>query len=101
MLRPHGNLNAKLSVRKPPVEICQYQADNPANILLGERLKENRLVQPVEKLRSKMCPKLSHHQLLCRFLNAAIAVNPLQQILCTNVRGHNQNRVLKVHCPAL
>ena len=42
-----------------------------------------------------------HHHLFRFRTNIAFTVNPFQQIIRTNVGGHDQDRVLEIHSPSL
>ena len=48
-----------------------------------------------------MSAQVIHNQSLSLRLDAAVLVDAVQQIGGTDIRGHNQNRVLKVHGPSL
>ena len=48
-----------------------------------------------------MCPQIVHDKLLCLRTDAAVRLDAIQQIVCSDIGGHNQDCILKVNGSAL
>ena len=75
--------------------------DNTADIVLRERLEQDRFIKTVQKLRTERTSQFLHHMCLSVRFDVAVVVNAVEQVLCTDVGGHDQDRILKVNRPAL
>ena len=54
--------------------------DDISDIVLGERLEHDDLIQTVQKLRSEMTTQLIHNRFLALRIDIAVFVNALQQM---------------------
>ena len=71
--------------------------NDAADIVLGQRLEQDRLIQTVQKFRTEMSPQVVHDCRLCLRLDGAVFVDTVQQIACADVGGHDQYGILKVY----
>ena len=94
-------LTADLLVSQTVVELGDLQVDDLGHILLGQGLVEHDLVQTVEEFRPEGAAQQCANLLLCAFLNGAVCVDAVQDILRAEVGGQDQNGVLEVHRSAL
>ena len=48
-----------------------------------------------------MCPQVIHDHRLAFLCQSSVLLDPFQQIMCSDIGGHDQNGILKVHRTAL
>ena len=87
----------QLLIRDAPVQILDRQIYDIANIVLGQRLEEYDLIQPVQKLRSERAAQVVHDHLSRIVLDLSGIIDALEQVLRADVAGHDDDRVLEVH----
>ena len=93
--------NGKVPVGQAFIQISHTQIHNTADIFSGQRFEQDHLIQPVQELRTEVGPQVVHDRCLCLGPDPPLAVNSLQQVLGSNIGGEYNDRILKVHCPAL
>ena len=71
--------------------------NDAADIVLGQRLEQDCLIQTVQKLRTEMCPQIIHDCCLCFRLDGTVFIDTVQQITCADIGGHDQYGILKVY----
>src|SRR5487761_1821582 len=86
------------SVRQPVFESLQLNIDDGSQLLLGQRLEDDHLVDAVEKLGAEVFSQHGDHRVTHSF--EVLAVHLLDQ-WATEIRRHDQNRVAEVDGPAL
>ncbi len=64
-----------------------------------QRLEQDRLVDAVEELRPERLPQISHDAFAHGFRDR-VAGHAFEQMARTDVRGHDDDRVLEIHRPA-
>ena len=85
-----------LLVSQAAVELVNLQVDDLGDVLLGQRLVEDNLIQTVQELRTEGPPQQGFYPLLGGGVNLAVGADTGQQLLRAQVGGQNQNGVLKV-----
>ena len=78
------------------VYIFDQQINNRADIGLRQWLEHNDLIQPVQKFRSEMSFQVIHCHFLTLFVNRSVFFDALQQIICSDIGGHDQDRILEI-----
>ena len=96
-----GQLTVQLLLRQTPVEGGKLQVDDADDVVLGQRLIEDDLVETVEEFRAERALEKLLHLLLSIKADAAVGVNALQQRLRAQVGGQDQDGVLEIHRSAL
>src|SRR6202140_2286559 len=86
------------SVRQPVFESLQLNIDDGGQLLLGQRLEDDHLVDAVEKLGAEVFSQHGDHRVTHSF--EVLAGHLLDQ-WATEIRRHDQNRVAEVDGPAL
>ena len=81
LLRRITELDLDLTVRKTLIQIIHQQLDDAANVILGQRLKENDLIQTVLKLRTEVSFHFIHDSFLAFRKDRAIRADSLKQLL--------------------
>ena len=89
--------DGQLLILQTSVQIGNDQMNDAADIVLGQRLEQDRLIQTVQKFRTEMSPQVVHDCRLCLRLDGAVFVDTVQQIACADVGGHDQYGILKVY----
>ncbi|GIX64344.1 63 kDa protein [Babesia caballi] len=89
-----GELDVLL--RKPVSQLAELNADDALELVLGERVKDDELVQPVEELRREGLPHRLHHLVLHLGLLVR-ALGQLQDALAAEVGGEDDEAVGEVH----
>ena len=92
-----GEFNDKLLIRKTSVDIGNKQIDDISDVVLRERLEEDRLIKTVQELRTEVCAQVVHNLGLCLRLDITVLVDAVKQVLGTDVGCQDDDRVLEVH----
>ena len=71
------------------------------DIILRQRLKENDLIQTIQKLRTERSPQICHRLVSCLLTDGSVFLNALQQISGANIRSQDQDRVFEINGSAL
>ena len=71
------------------------------DVILGQRLVEHNLVQPVEELGPEGMAEQVVDGILGLLGDVAVGVDAVQQVLGAQVGGQNDDGVLEIHRPAL
>ena len=96
-----GELHLQLLVGQASVQAAQEKVHDGGDVLLGEGLVVDDLVQPVEELRPEGALEQLVHLVPGLLGDLPVGVDALQQILGAQVGGEDEDGVLKVHRPAL
>ena len=75
--------------------------DNATDVVLGQRLEEDRFIQSVQELRTEVCTQVIHDCRFCLRLDRTVLVDAVQQIACTDVGSHDQDGILEVNRTSL
>src|SRR3954447_16957485 len=92
--------------REPPVGEAgagagELEVDDLLDLLEGERLEEDDLVDAVEELGAEARSQLGHHALARVLADLAVLVDPVEQVHRADVRRHDDDRVAEVDRAAL
>ncbi len=101
LLRRVGHVHLELPCCEPLAKVSNQQVDNLDQIRLCQRAIEYNLVQAVEEFRAERLLKHLQHEVSCPVCDAAVAVDPLQNHIRSQIAGQDQDGVLEVHRPAL
>ena len=71
------------------------------NVVFCQWFKHNCFIQTVQEFRTEVCTQILHDQISRLFGNAAVILNAIQQILGSDVGGHDQNGVFEINGTAL
>ena len=93
--------DGQLLILQTSVQIGNDQMNDTADIIFGQRLEQDRLIQTVQKFRTEMSPQVVHDCRLCLRLDGAVFVDTVQQIACADVGGHDQYGILEVYSTTL
>ena len=96
-----GYLKLQGLVGQPLSQRLHQIVDNTAEIILGEGLEHDYLVQPVEKLRPESPAQLLVYGLLCLGGNSTVGIDTVQQVLAAQIAGEDDDGVFEVHRAAL
>ena len=94
-------LAVQLFVRKTLVERVNLQIDDARDVLFGERLIEDDLVEPVQKLGAEGVMEQAVNLVLCRLRDLAVGSDAVEQHLAAEVRGQDDDRIFEVYGSAL
>src|ERR1700674_750450 len=86
------------AVRQPVFESLQLNIDDGGQLLLGQRLEDDHLVDSVEKLGAEVFSQHGDHGVTHSF---EVLADHLLDQWATEIRRHDQNRVAEVDGPAL
>ena len=89
--------HGQLPVRQTFVQLLHQKVHDIADIVPGQRFKQDNLIQTVQKLRPEMRPQIVHRHGLRLRPDAAVLIDAVQQILGADVGSHDDNRILKVN----
>ena len=90
-----------LLLGKTLVQLVDLQVDDLGDVVLGQGLVEDNLVQTVQELGAEALAQQHHDPLLGSGVNFAVVTDAAQQLLRAQVGGQDQNGVLEVHGAAL
>ena len=82
-------MNRKFLVFKTFVDIGKHKLNNASDIVFGKRFKHDNLIKTVQKLWSKVGTQVIHDHSFCIGLDVAIFIDSFEQILGTDIGGHN------------
>ena len=71
------------------------------NVVFCQWFEHNCFIQTVQELRTEVCTQILHDQVSRLFGDAAVVLNAVQQILGSDIGGHDQDRIFKVYGTAL
>ena len=94
-------LAVQLFVRKTLVERVNLQIDDARDVLFGERLIEDDLVEPVQKLGAEGVMEQAVNLVFCRLRDLAVGSDAVEQHLAAEVRGQDDDRIFEVYGSAL
>jgi len=94
-------LQGKFLVSQTVTEFLYHQINDLANVILGQWLEHDDLIQTVQKLRTEMSTEISHNLLLCFRFDISFLVDTVKKIRRTNVGSHDQNGILEVNSTSL
>mmetsp|Transcript_36014 Transcript_36014/g.90677 ORF Transcript_36014/g.90677 Transcript_36014/m.90677 type:complete len:394 (+) Transcript_36014:38-1219(+) len=84
------------------LDVCgKLQTENASELWLREGREHGNLVDAVEELGREHLLDHTHHRLLCILAHNSSRNPPPEQMLRTNIRSKNDDRVLEVHYTAL
>ena len=95
-------------VSTPHSQFLQHQVGDRTDLLPGKLMEYDRFVNAVEKLRAEDPAELLHHAFLHLFIILSGIISGTEpeffrgkDRLCSRIGGHDQDRILKIHLPAL
>lgn len=94
-------LQGKLLVSQTVTELFDHKIYDLANVILGQRLEHDDLIQTVQKLRTEVATKVIHNLLLCLRLDVTLLIDTVKKVRRTNVGCHDQDRVLEINGTSL
>ena len=71
------------------------------NVVFCQWFKHNCFIQTVQEFRTEVCTQILHNQISRLLGNAAVILNTIQQILGSDVGGHDQNGVFEINSTTL
>ena len=88
-------------IRQTVLQAAQLDLHDPLELLFGERLEHDDLIDPVEELRPEVPAQFidhggSHHRVL-----GFVVPLVIEDAMRADVRGHDDDRVLEIDHPAL
>ena len=83
---------------QPTTQFLNLQQDNLLDFGFAQRLENNRIIDPVEKFRPEILAQGLLDLTLNLFRNRPVA-NPFDQILRSDIRGHDNDRILETDRP--
>ena len=84
-----GKMNRKFLVFKTFVDIGKHKLNNASDIVFGKRFKHDNLIKTIQKLWSKVGTQVIHDHSFCIGLDVAIFIDSFEQILGTDIGGHD------------
>uniref|UniRef100_A0A452ZKJ8 Uncharacterized protein n=1 Tax=Aegilops tauschii subsp. strangulata TaxID=200361 RepID=A0A452ZKJ8_AEGTS len=95
-----GDGQGDAALGEPDGHVLHLQASDLPQLLVGQRVEDDDLVQPVQQLRPEVPPHLLHDE-VARDLHGVLAHHPGEEVLGAEVGGHDDHGVPEVHRPAL
>src|SRR5690606_41234822 len=77
-------------------QVGEEQTDELLDLVRGERLEEDDVVDAVQELRPEVAAQFGEHRVARARLDMALTVDALQQDRRADVAGHDDDRVLEV-----
>src|SRR4051794_808676 len=91
-----GDLEREPPVAKAGADAGELQVDDLLDLLQGERLEEDDLVDAVEELGPEAGAQLAHDAVAGVLADLAVVVDPVEQVHRADVRRHDDDRVAEV-----
>ena len=96
-----GEFDFQFFVFQSLVDVSEEEFNDSSDVVFRQRLEHNDLIQSVEEFRTEVGAEVGHYHVLGVRADGSVFVYAIQQVLGTDVGGHDEDGVFEINGSAL